>query len=57
MNQFGIRSRKNTIFDRLVEEEERKELCQRKTDSNGCARTIQNKSGAGLILLLSSTLW
>ena len=47
----------NTIFDRLVAEEERKELCQGKPIRTDVRAPYKTRAALGLILLLSSTLW
>ena len=47
----------NTIFDRLVEEEQRKELRQGKTIRTDVRAPYKTRAALGLILLLSSTLW
>ena len=46
-----------TIFDRLVAEEERKELCQGKPIRTDVRAPYKTRAALGLILLLSSTLW
>ena len=52
----GVQTRK-AIFDRLVEEEERKEAAKGKPNLTGVRAPYKTRAALGLILLLSSTLW
>ena len=54
--QNDVQTRK-AIFDRLVQEEQRKELRKGKPIRTDVRAPYKTRAALGLILLLSSTLW